>query len=298
MAVITNVKSASHYGFGGAHYMKHPTPGDVFYVTDATRGGDNANNGLSPATPFLTITYALTQLTGLRDSYIFVQRTTRTEETWPITIDQAYLHPIGTMDQASPTPIIFPDDNNHGFVLAAGGVEIAGFLFQNTVGNQKAGIYAAAAQQWMNHYHHNWFAWDGDCYDCILLENQQVQTAITDSYFGVHGFSNYAIHATAGGGCGRIRIERNVFFQQGRITTGVKAILLNFNFGGVIKDNVFRCRDNAAGEAITVSGQNGLITGNYAMSGVAANMTNNPYQEDGTSHWGLNYDNQTARLPA
>ncbi len=71
----TNPKSAAWYGGGSAHYMKHPTPGDVFYVTDALRGGDDGNDGLTPATPFLTITYALTQLTGLRDSYIFVQRT-------------------------------------------------------------------------------------------------------------------------------------------------------------------------------------------------------------------------------
>jgi len=297
MALSRNVKHPGYYGFGGAHYVKHPTPGDVFYVTDATRGGSDANDGLTPATPFLTITYAMTQLTGLRDSYIFVQRTTPTAETWPITVTQAYLHLIGTPDQASPTPNIQQNTNNHGFVLNAGGIEIAGFIFKNDITYLKAGIYASASQQWMNHIHHNFFAWDGDCYDCIVLENQQCQMSIHDNYFGMHGFTNYGILGTAGGGTSRINIERNVFFQQGRIRTGLKAINISLDFGAVIRDNVFRCQDNAAGEAITVAGQNGLITGNYAMSGTGAAMGNIPFQEDGTNHWGLNYDNQTARLP-
>lgn len=293
MPVIRNVKSASHYGFGGAHYMKHPTPGDVFYVTDAARGGDNANNGLSPATPFLTITYALTQLTGLRDSYIFVQRTTLASETWPITISQSYLHLIGTPDQASPTPGIAPQDNNHGIVLAAGGIEIAGFLFYDTAANQNACIYCGTAQ-WMNHIHHNYFAWSSEAYDCIRLENAPVQTSIHDNYFGLHGFDRYGIYFSSG----RINIERNVFHVEGRIVSGTCGIYGSSDFGGVIKDNVFRCLDDAQGEAITVGGTGLLVTGNYAMEGSNAAMANNPFQEDGTNHWGLNYDNQTARLPA
>jgi hypothetical protein len=297
MALSRNVKHPGYYGFGGAHYVRHPTPGDVFYVTDAARGGADTNDGLTPATPFLTITYALTQLTGLRDSYIFVQRTTPASETWPIEITQSYLHLIGTPDQASPTPGIMQNTNNHGILLSAGGIEIAGFLFKNDITYLKAGIVCNSAQ-WMNHIHHNWFAWDGDAYDCIVLSGQPTQTAITDNYFGIHGFTNYAILGTAGGGVGRIRIERNVFFQQGRIRTGLKAINLSLDFGGIIRDNVFRCQDNAQGEAITVAGQNGLITGNYAMSGTGAAMGNNPFQEDGTNHWGMNYENGAAQQPA
>ena len=95
MPVSANIKNPGYYGFGGAHFIKHPTPGDVFYVTDAARGGANANDGLTPLTPFLTITYAMTQLTGVRDSYIFVQRTTIASETWPLEVTASYLHLIG-----------------------------------------------------------------------------------------------------------------------------------------------------------------------------------------------------------
>ena len=296
MALSRNVKHPGYYGFGGAHYIKHSTPGDVFYVTDAARGGSNSNDGLTPATPFLTITYALTQLTGLRDSYIFVQRTTLASETWPITISQSYLHLIGTPDQSTPTPGIAAQDNNHGIVLAAGGIEIAGFLFYDSdESNNNACIYCGTGQ-WMNHIHHNYFAWSSEAHDCIRLENSPVQTSIHDNYFGLHGYTGYAIGP---GLVGRTNVERNVFFVQGRINTGTNGILLSTDFGGVIKDNVFRCPDAAAGEAIKVSGPNFLITGNCAMEGQGANMANNPYEDTSNeSHWGLNYDNQTARLPA
>ena len=124
-----NIKNPTYYGFGSAHYVRHPGPSDIFYVNDAARGGADTNDGLTPNSPFLTITYALTQLSGTREPYIFVARTTLVSETWPITIDAPYVHLIGTMDQASPTPAIRPQDDNHGLVLAAGGIEVAGFLF-------------------------------------------------------------------------------------------------------------------------------------------------------------------------
>lgn len=290
-----NVKSPIWYGFGGAHWLKHPMAGTAYYVSNA---GDDANDGLTPNTPFLTITHALTLVSGTEDDYIFVKSVSHADETWPIALDTHYVHLIGdpgahsTGGGQTVEPLILADTNNHGIEVTAWGVEIAGFNFGNTVINQKADIHLDAS--WGVHIHHNTFAWSTESYNCILVSNLAVNTSIHDNYFGCHGFSNYAISGSAG----RINIECNVFFMQGRIVTGVGAINLGLNFGGVIKDNVFRCRDNAAGEAIIVGGQNGLITGNFAMSGVAANMTNNPYQEDGASHWGLNYDNQTARLPA
>lgn len=304
MALSRNVKHPGYYGFGGAHFVRHPTPGDVFYVTDAARGGSDTNDGLTPATPFLTITYALTQLTGLRDSYIFVQRTTlASEAAWPIEITQAYLHLIGTPDQGSPTPAIRPQDNNHGLLINAGGVEVAGFIFSATAANLDACIYVGdAAQQWQTHIHHNFFAWDSEAYDCIYLDNQACQTRIHDNYFGAHGFDHYGICNDPNLGVIRTVIEDNVFIVDGREVTGSEGINLWLGATGVIKGNVFACPDSAVGEAIHITpgaGGQALITGNYAMSGVAANMTNNPFQdEDDANHWGLNYDNQTARLPA
>lgn len=287
-----NIKSPIWYGFGAAHYTRTPAAGTAYYVTDAANGGDDTNDGLTPNTAFLTITQALTQVTAGANDYIFVFRTTAASETWPIAMDTSYVHLIGTPDQATPTPLILPDEDAHGIVLTAGGCEIAGFNFGGTATDLKANIYCETAQ-WMNHIHHNFFAWSTESYDCIYLTGAPVQTRINDNYFGCHGFDRYGIYFSSG----RINIEDNVFFQEGRIVSGTSAIFGSTDFGGVIRNNVFRCLDSAAGEAITVGGTGLLITGNYAMEGVAATMGNIPFQEDGTNHWGLNYENQTARLP-
>jgi len=291
-----NVKNPTYYGFGGAHYLKHPSANAVYYVQDAARGGDDANNGISPDTPVLTITQALVLAAALpaaiqRQVYIFVARTTVGSETWPITISQAYLHLIGTPDQASPTPAIRPDAGHHGLVLGAGGIEVTGFLFQGLAGENDACIYSAAAQQWMNHIHHNFFAWDSVAYDCIRLDNQQQQISIHHNYFGAHGFTNYAIEASTP--AGRTLIENNVFLVKGREENGLGGIIMHpVSGGGVIRNNVFSVPDTAnTGMAINLTGgQDQLVTGNYAMAGVDQMVAGaEPYRDLGASHWGLNY---------
>jgi hypothetical protein len=289
-----NPKNAEWYGANQGSIMNEVV-GSVFYVHGSN--GDDANDGLTPRTPFLTITHAVDQCTAWADDYIFVLSypNMAAGETFPIALDVHKVHLIGTTKQASPSPAIV-NNAGHSIQITAQNVEVAGFNFGAEATSDCIQIVGA---QWQVHIHHNFFAWSDTCENCIMLSGQPTQTSIHDNYFGMHGYDGYAILGTADGGCGRINIERNVIFQQGRvITTGTGGINLNLDFGGVITDNYFRCRDNAAGEAIIVSGQNGLITNNHAMSGVAANMTNNPYQEDGDSHWGLNYDNQTVRLPA
>lgn len=298
-----NVKNPTYYGYGGAHYLMHHSANAVFYVQDATRGGNDLNDGITPNTPLLTITQALVLAADLpaaiqRQVYIFVARTSLGDEGWPIEITLPYLHLIGTPDQASPTPAIRPQSDEYGLVLAAGGIEVAGFIFSADTAYVKACIYSAAAQQWMNHIHHNFFAWDSEAYDCIELDNQQQQISIHHNYFGAHGFEKYAINASAP--AGRTLIEDNVILVHGREMDGTGGIImLPVSGGGVIRNNVFSIPDQAAGEAILLTGgQDQLVTGNFAMEGVGANTNNIPYQEDGDSHWGLNYANQTAQTPA
>ena len=300
-----NIKNPTYYGFGGAHYLMHPMANQVFYVTDAGRGGDDGNDGLAPHTPLLTITEALVQTAAVaaahptmaRNMYIFVARTTlASEPSWPIVIDQAYLHLIGTPDQASPTPAIRAQDANHGLELRAGGIEVAGFLFSGDSGGTDACIYSAPTQQWMNHIHHNFFAWDSDAYNCILLENQQQQVSIHHNYFGAHGFAGYAINAIAP--AGRTLIEDNVILVKGREMNGLGGIrMLPTSGAGVIRNNVFSVHDSGAGEAITLTGgQDVLVVGNHAANLKLA-LTFVPWVDAGTNHWGLNYSNIAASTP-
>ncbi len=299
-----NIKNPTYYGFGGAHYLKHPMANQVYYVTDAARGGDDGNNGLTPHTPFLTITNALAVAGALpalieREVYIFVARTSLGDEAgWPIVINQAYTHLIGTLDQASPTPAIRPVGNFHGLELAAGGIEVAGFLFSADKADTNACIYSAAGQQWMNHIHHNFFAWDSEAHDCIRIDNQQQQISIHHNYFGAHGFDGYGINASTP--AGRTLIEDNVFLVKGREMDGVGGIImLPVSGAGVIRNNVFTVPDNAVGEAIDLTGgQDQLVTNNYAMEGNDAVVTNVPYRDTGASHWGMNYANDTLQVPS
>ena len=299
-----NVKNPSYYGFGAAHYVKHQTPNAVFYVQDATRGGDNTNNGISPDTPVLTIGRAQQLAAALppviqRQVYIFVARTTLDAENWPITIGQAYLHLIGTPDQASPTPALRGDAGNHALELTAGGIEVAGFIFSGIADENDACIYSATGQQWMNHIHHNFFAWDSVAYDCIRLDNQQQQISIHHNYFGAHGFTNYAIEASAP--AGRTLIEDNVFLVKGREETGQGGIImLPVSGGGVIRNNVFAVASgNNLGAAIHLTGgQDQLVTGNQAMHGTGQMLAGaNPYRDEGTSHWGINYFSVLGTMP-
>lgn len=299
-----NVKNPSYYGFGGAHYVMHPSPNAVFYVQDAARGGSDLNNGISPNTPLLTITEALLRAAALpaaiqRQVYIFVARTSLGDEDWPITISQAYLHLIGTPDQASPTPAIRPPADTDGLELAAGGIEVAGFLFSGDTALPNACIYSAAAQQWMNHIHHNFFAWDSEAYDCIELDNQQQQISIHHNYFGAHGFSNYAINASTP--AGRTLIEENVILVSGREMDGVGGIIMHpVSGGGLIRNNVFSVPDTAAGQAINLTGgQDILVTGNVAAEGKTTPLANLPWLDAGVlNHWGLNYGGIVASVPA
>jgi len=229
--------------------------------------------------------------------YIFVARTTLGSEAFPIVIDRAYTHIIGTPDQGFPTPTIRPDAGNHGFELAAGGLEIAGFNFQGMAGETEACIYAADAQQVSNHIHHNYFAWDWVAYDCIQLANQQQNMRINNNYFGAHGFTNYAIIESVASG--RMLIEDNVILVKGREESGVGGILLHPVSGpAVIKNNTFSVPDTGAGQAIELTGgQDCLISGNVASEGKVA-LGNIPWVDAvATNHWGLNYSNLLGSTP-
>jgi hypothetical protein len=286
-----NIKTPEWYGANKAAIMNEVV-GNVFYVHGAS--GADTNDGLTPGTPFLTITHAVDQCVDWQDDYIFVLSypNMAAGETFPIALDTHKVHLIGTTKQASPSPGIW-NNAGHCIKITAHNVEVAGFVFAAEAASD---CIQVTGDQWQVHIHHNYFAWTAGALNCISLEGSPVNTSIHDNYFGLHGYTGYAIGA---GLVGRINIERNVIFVQGRINTGANGIILTTDFGGVITDNYIVCPDANPGEAIQLSGPNFMVTNNRAMSGRAANMTNIPYNDvTDQSHWGLNYDNQTARLPA
>lgn len=286
---------------GAPHMMQAGTAvGRTFYVNSNVGSDAATNTGQDPASPLDTITHALTLCDTGANDYIFVQRVDNTAETWPIAVTISYVHIIGTPFQASPTPRITPDEDAHGFdITGGGGVEIAGFNFStDDEGWMKACIHVGPAGSWMNHIHHNWFAWDDEAYDCISLDGA-IQTFIHDNYMGAHGFTRYGIHDGVAGASDRTIIRDNYIAQAGNVHQGTYGIYCQSHDQSVVLDNYFRTEGSGNGEAIYASGSTCTFIGNHAANGVAAACATNPYLDlADNNHWSENYSNQTPQAPA
>lgn len=278
-------------------HMRVPDAGQIFYVHRASNGGDDANDGRTPQTAMLTIEEALDRCTTGANDYIYVMRHDAATETWPITVSKSYVHIIGTPFQASPTPLIQPNTDNHGFNLTGGGgVEIAGFNFGMDHTYVDACINQAAG--WMNHIHHNWFAWSTEAHDCIRLAGGGGQTRINNNFFGAHGFDGYAIE-WMDNSTGRVHIHDNVIIVEGMETQGVRGIHMT-GHANVVLRNTFLVPASAHGEAISAGGAgNALIDHNHAAGPAAGMGGNNPYGEvaGSVNYWGANWASNALVLP-
>jgi len=285
-----NTKRADWYGAHHAAIMNEVV-GDVFYVHGST--GANTNDGLTPYTPFLTISHAMDQCTAWADDYIFVLSYPEmaATEVWPIAMDVDKVHLIGTTKQASPSPVI---RNNAGVSVAITGhnCEIAGFGFGSQDG--AAACISIDGDLWQVHIHHNDFGrttYGG--LDGILISGayQTVNCYFHHNHFdtgcvdGIHGIAQQ----------GRMIISDNFF----RCIAGIGINLAGGGYDCVVRDNRFKVADSANGEAITM-GLTGTTTsyfdGNRAAEGTAA-LANNPFRELGANHWGLNYAGLTPTYP-
>lgn len=265
-------------------YIQYPHAGRTFFVNRASEGGSDDNDGTTPESAFLSITHALSHCTTGANDYIFVNRCDAATETWPIVISKSYVHLIGQPHQAIPTATLIPDSDAHAIdITAGGGVEIAGFNFGSDKSWLKAGINAGAGT-WMDHIHHNIFAWTSEMHDCILVNGGGGSCTITDNKFGAHGFDGKAI--TSDVNTGRLWIENNVFMVAGVEMNGECGIRAS-GHGHVILNNYFTLPDLAVGEAIDLDGVGrGLVAGNVAgaLGGVLGNV---PYEDTAATqnHW-------------
>ena len=295
---MANPKASAWYG-GGTNLNASVgiDAGNVFYVTST---GDDANNGLTPGSAFLTITAALDACVAGNQDYIYVLRYNNAHvgEAWPIVMDKSYVHLIGaSAGHTHPRPQIVSADDAHGINITAGGCEIAGLQFGSTAANLKSCIHLDV-NEWMTYIHDCWFAWSTEAYDCIYLGSQCPNVRICNCRFGAHGFTRAGIYTAQ---IARAIIEDNVFFVEGFVTGDYAIYVGNANNHSIIRNNVFQVPDAANGEAITMAaGTTAMIDGNHAFSGKVnqAGQTFNPYVDAGTNHWGLNYHVETPVVPA
>lgn len=270
--------------------------GKVFFVE--CWSGDNDNNGIDPATPFNTITYALTQTVAKRNDYIICLETWQQEPAWPIEFTAAndWVHILGLTNPGMPTAYMCPDIDEPTFLLAGtvDTVEIAGF---NLGGGVTHGCIEVDSSQ-RNWIHHCWFGLSDQglgtplrgidvptgpsgflvVEDCVFIgDNCDCQGGISEN-----GFDQ------AGGGAW-MTIQRNRFLG---CTIGYHSV-----GGGVnmILDNRFVCPD-VAGAAIDLGPhancKGNMIDGNVAMEGAETVMAANPFRDNNAgdiNHWGRNY---------
>lgn len=283
--------------------------GRVFYVNQQT--GDNANNGLSPNTPFLTITYALTACSANFGDYIFVlQAQDASEPAYPVNINVHAVHVIG-LGRHSPDPLQrINGGGNACFQITGMETEIAGFGF-HTTGAADVGI-TTPASAYVCWVHHCLFA-GSSCAQGLTagigVAGQQFPWwLIEDCKFSSPNGVGCTEHGIRGGPvCATIR--RN-YFTAPAASGGECIHSPNVEIGAIV-DNYFYSPISDAGvvgwaiflEAAGMEG--GPITNNHAMQtgdGTGLNPyrdTSSPGDITAVSHgWGMNYSGQAVIAPA
>ena len=263
--------------------VNNPAAGDVFFVNGSS--GADANDGTTPETAFLTITYAINQCTAGADDYIFVYSYpgAAAGETFPIAMSASKVHLIGTQTQASPSPsIVSPAD--HAITVSASNCEIAGFDIGATDGT--SACINVSGVTWKLHVHHNEIGWMQACQDGILYPD-----LVDPPHHYIH-HNRFGLNVVRSGirvtyNSTRTVIEDN-YFDVASGAVGVECVGLCTG-GIVIVDNKFKVTDNAAGEAITLTNANcnAYCNGNHAAAGKGA-MANIPWVDGGGGNWGWN----------
>lgn len=291
-----------------------PAIGRVFYVSHFAPG-DNANNGIDPGTPFLTITYALTQCVANRNDYIIVLDSWAEDtETWPIPVSVDRVHIIGMSNPTGMYTKIKPPDasDTATFYVTGDYVEIAGFDIGS--GDSHGGVELAQGRCcWI---HHCSFgseeankAGATPPYGISIYADSNLFCLIEECHFQGSDGNALGVIATDGlstrGAPGAVSFGRSVVRDcifRGLPSCGIYLHLAGAN---TIKDNVFASGANVAGAAITLDVPGGitlgnLVVGNKAVWGETSAAHINPYLDNcgaDVNFWVGNYWGEGLTVP-
>lgn len=291
MAKNYNRKSPAFYG-GGLDLQAGANRGQVFYVNGTDWGdGDNANDGLRPDTPFLTLTYALAQCTSEEfDTIVVVDHWTPTGETWPIAIDKDQVSIIGAPGGSfNRFACIHPAGDTAAFEVQAMGVRIQDLYFD--AGAAHAAIEFSGGKERTG------------IFNCNFMTGARGITGVAGSpSFGVEIGNCFFSHSLTGGGIylnnpAVSRIHDCTFDR----VVGVAIEIVQAGHMQIL-DNRIGVDSDVQGRGITLGASCArcLVDGNTANFGSTA-MAANPYLDSGgatDNDWLLNYRDITATLPA
>jgi len=310
---MPNPKGAAWYNGGGVGPALAPGAGVVYYVYGIDAGiGSNANTGLTPDAPFLTLTYALAQATiqaaavasPAWQTYIVVLDYWQPAgEVFPIDVDVNNVHIIGSDGGGTQQPIITPTGDTAGVLIAADRVTISGFCINGgaTHGCVENDATAGAAR-WGCKIDDCWFGVLGSGQDGlrIVTPGDMPYLEVTNCRFGT-GLTRNGIqieHNATRCFIGKPTGEGNLFRNIPGIGINVDGV--NPTDLGIF-NNTFVIPANTAGAAITFAADTGLaiVDGNHANFG-DTEMAANPYADGaagGSNNWLLNYKGITAVMP-
>ena len=277
--------------------------GNIFFVHGFT--GNNANDGLTPANPFLTITYALTQCVADNDDYIIVL------DHWQEVVDVnvTRVHIIGVTNNPSQALVQMnaaADTAIFTVTALSNHCEIAGFSFGG--GATHAAIENQGGTPMQLYIHDCMFghSFAGDTpQDGIDIELNATNIRIENCLFCGNGagtmgtITRDGIRFAGGGDTLGGLIRKNRFLNIPGIGINIATRFDN----GFIEDNRFQVPDGAIGQAITfaiAAAGNTFVSGNVAAAGGDAVLTNIPFRDlsgapaASGNDWGQNFSGAAA----
>lgn len=272
--------------------------GKVFYVHNSHPLASDRNDGTNPDGPLSTITQALAQCTANQDDFIIVQGMSNSLETWPIAITKSKVHLLSSqyiLGEKVPGHgrILTPPGDTACIYITGDRVEVAGF-------DMSAGAthgcfeFHATNQSWGAHIHHNRMGWAGAAQDGIRM------TGTGDKvHFFIHD-NEFNDKITRDG----IRIEQNatrseIWNNIFRVPAGVGINLVTLCTDiFAIHDNFFRVNGATQGDAIYCNANSlGCMFYNNQAMHLGAAPAQNPYEDAGANHWGLNWTGDAVTYP-
>jgi hypothetical protein len=171
----------------GARMNARQGKGNIYFVNggaDGVTAGLDTNNGLTPATPFLTIAHAISQCVDRNDDFIYCWNTYN-QDTFPITLTLSKVHIIGIASPNGQMPALEGQgDNAAAFTFGIGveGCEIAGFNMSAGAAHACIEFVGGNNQTWIHNctFGHYWF---GGGQDGILFAASNVGVIIEDNWF-------------------------------------------------------------------------------------------------------------------
>jgi len=275
--------------------------GEIFYVDGLA--GDDAWHGKRYFRPLLTLTAALAQCVNDRNDYIIVlDYWSPGTEVWPVAVNKSMVHIIGLQFESVNWAVVVPAGDTPSFNVTAHYVEIANL--EIGAGATMGGIHVGSlAGVWGLNAHHCSFGWSH------TTGQDGIRVPAT---FDAPYLTAYACHFGPGLTRDGIRIENNatrgrlgVPGKPSNIFDKVPGIGINVTGAATLEgifDNRHILAADVAGGAIsfTNAGSHGaLIDGNRcALGKQAADFLSNPYRDLGNNHWGVNWKQASAILPA